>query len=127
MDAERYYENRRLRSEQEIADYEQIRQEKYDEYAKEIRQLVGDGFRGSPVKLPCLRKGEIKYDLTLAAAVAEYMADRIDAADMLSKAFATDQGKYEFYAAVAEYYVDWQCDSLAEVAAEDDMSEGEEP
>lgn len=121
MDAERYYENRRLAAEAENDEFEQIKQEKYDEYAKEIRQLVGDGFRGSPVRLPRVEDGEIKYRLQLKDAVAEYIAFDDGASDALTKAFATDEGKYAFYAAVAEYYVDWQCDSLAEVAAEDEM------
>lgn len=129
MDAERYYENQRLQQVEEAEVFEQIRQEKYDEFEAEIRRMIREGFGGALVRLPMARHSKPQYTETLSQAIGEFMMNSPQADGILSKAFASEEGKQAFFKAVADYYVEWQCDQLAEVAAEmavERMRKGEE-
>ena len=129
MDSERYYENQRLQQVEEAEVFEQIWQEMYDEYEKSIRQLISAGFAGTPVRLPMALDSKPDYRVTMSEAIGEFMMYSETADVVLSTAFASEEGKQAFFKAVADYYVEWQCDQLAEVAAEmavERMRKGEE-
>ena len=131
MDAEDFYESRRLKEEEMADKFDERKAHEMAFYAKEIEEAFAAGFAGKPARLPRVygRPGGdiIRYDTTVAEAVAEAVSFDGDPMYWLLLACRTDHPNMDrFKTACVRVYLDEHLDDLAECEIERQDREGME-
>lgn len=135
MDAEDYYEQRRLKTEDQIARFDALVEEKRRIFEKAIRQEFASGFSGNAdARLPTvvgLDANHVEYSMTLASAIADVCShdEVVSLLLAVNSSPTTDLVRRleKFRQACADAYIAEYADDLAEVAARNEILEGDAP
>ena len=136
MDAEDFYESRRLKEEEMADKFDERKAHEMAFYAKEITELFEVCFRGGvtykATRLPRIRTvangiDRIEYDMPFADAIADILSyDGAPMAELLAACRSARPSLEAFKAACLKLYLDRHLDDLAECEIERQDREGME-
>ena len=131
MDAEDFYESRRLKEEEMADKFDERKAHEMAFWAREIEGGFAFGFAGKPARLPRVysmpRFSVVRHDTTVAEAVADAVSLDGDPMRLLLEACRTDKPNlHAFKEACVKAYLNEHLDDIAECEIERQDREGME-